>query len=172
MNKSFYLSVLVFFVAMIPLAGCRTPEQRSGEIVDNAGSGFWPASVHLKPSFTRIIQKDKVNQKPGSIEAFIELKDQFGDPIKSVGQFRFEVYKYQSGAVDSLGARCSGGLENVDLREVNKNQKHWDQTLGNYHFTLKLPNIPSSQKKIVLQVTFTSMSGKRYEDFLTIQHRR
>ncbi|MCF7957566.1 MAG: hypothetical protein K9M57_03865, partial [Phycisphaerae bacterium] len=89
------------------------------------------------------------------------------------GRFRFEVFKYQPGTVDSLGERFPDGLlEEIDLSLISKNQKHWDRTLRNYHFSLTLPNIPTLQNKIILQVTFTNPSGKRYEDLLILERQK
>ena len=169
---TFDAGALLMFICcavLILLAGCRHGGQDSILNIDDVHRTFRPCSVHFKSSFTRIIEPDKIKQQPGKIEVYIELQDQFSDSLKSLGRFRFEVYKYQSGAADSLGARFPDGLlDEIDLSQIAKNQNHWDRTLRNYHFTLKLPDIPASHKKIVLMVTFTNQSGKRFENTLVL----
>lgn len=173
MNKPVGLLLLICCGAMMPLAGCSLVGQNLIANVDDDPNSFQAASVHLKSSFTKLIEPDIDNQKPGKIEAYIELQDQFGDPLKALGRFRFEVFKYQPGTADLLGERFPDGLlDEIDLTLVLKNQKHWDRTLRNYQFSLTLPNIPPSQKKIILQVTFTNQSGKRYEDLLILERQK
>lgn len=118
--------------------------------------GFQVRKVKLQPSFTRW-QQAEVSVRPGQIQAAVELTDQFGDPIKSVGEFRFELFHYQPAFNDHRGRRLETyGIQTFNLTQVNQNQQAWDRITRSYRFLLKSPDdILANNSPLVLQVTFT-----------------
>lgn len=135
-------------------------------------NAFKVTRIHFQRSFCRIKKADASAQKPDTIEACVQLKDQFADPIKALGMFRFEIYRYRPAVSDHRGKRfIIDGKQESDLTHVNKNQKHWDSITRSYHLDLKLPPEVAKLKKnqkIVLQVTFSMGSEYRLRDILVL----
>ena len=105
------------------------------------------------------------------IEVCVQLKDQFGDPIKAMGMFRFELYRYQSAVSDPRGKRFKTDKKlQINLSDVDENQKKWDSITRSYRLKLDLPPeaVPVKGKKIVLQVTFTMEPEYRLRDILEL----
>ena len=149
-------------------AGCNGLETQSpGE----SGAGaFWASAVRLQRSFTRILPEAGERGEGASIEAFVTLLDQFGDPIKAVGQFRFEIYRYQPAAADPRGRRFEGeGMQLVDLSDTQINQQYWDAITHCYRMKLKLPPEAATPRQIVLQVTFLASPENRVQDMLVLE---
>jgi hypothetical protein len=99
----------------------------------------------------------------------VQLKDQFGDPIKALGVFRFEIYRYQPAVADPRGKRFTiEGIQEFKLNEVQENQNRWDSITRSYRMNLKYPPEAARVKKIVLQVTFTMEPEYRVRDILEL----
>jgi hypothetical protein len=130
---------------------------------------FVPVAVHIKPSFTRIVPGDK-DPSSSEIEVYVSLDDQFGDPAKAAGRYRFELFHYRPAAADSRGDRIAvEGIQQFDLSDIQLSQQHWDSTTRSYRFKLKLQELPAGKKQIVLQVTFFDLTGRHFQDMLTLQ---
>ncbi|MBN1764689.1 MAG: hypothetical protein JW860_05475 [Sedimentisphaerales bacterium] len=158
------LSVLVGAM-MVFWGGCQEQDFSPGKRVT---SDFYPALVNLHPSFTRFIPAPESNGAD-CLEAYVSLKDQFGDPIKALGNFRFELYQYQPAMSDPRGRRFDvHGVQTFELTAIKSNQEYWDSTTRNYRFYLELPETDDSLKRIVIQVTYISANNRRMQDVLTI----
>ena len=161
------------FLLLVPMGcqeGGRQPERKWGAwwLHRAVRPGFQVAEVRLHRSFTYIDEKEE--NEPGRIEVYLTLHDQYGDPFKAQGEFRFEIFQYQPAASDPRGGRFSvHGMQEFDLIKLDVNQKHWDGTTRNYRFSLALPELTDKQKPIVLQVTFTDLSKIRFEDMLVLE---
>ena len=132
-------------------------------------NAFKVTKIHFQRSFCRIIKADASTQKPDTIEACVQLKDQFGDPIKALGVFRFEIYRYQPAVADPRGKRFKmEGVQEFKLNDVEENQKHWDSITRSYRMNLKFPPEAAKVKKFVLQVTFTMDPEYRLRDILEL----
>ena len=155
---------------LLPTGGCQKIDQWRGR-ADSERLGFGPKQVFLQPSFTRIMGKSKNDgEQTGKIEVYVQLKDQFGDPVKSLGQFRFELFQYQPAVSDPRGQRFSvEGVQKFDLTMIDVNQQYWDSATCNYRFDLKLPE-PVQQ--IVVQVTFSTEAELRLQDVLVVGRKK
>ena len=172
-KKQYMLRFLVYVIIfMCSPGGCRhIPIGSKKGIAAQPESGFQPTKVILQTSFTHIIPKQTKTNQAGQIETYVRLTDQFGDPLKAPGRFRFELFEYRPAASDPRGRRFSiNGVQKFDLTEIDVNQRHWDSTTGNYRFTLKLPD--GSPKTVVMQVTFSADSGLRLEGILIVAQRK
>jgi hypothetical protein len=130
---------------------------------------FVPVAAHIKPSFSRIVPGDK-DPSSSEIEVYVSLDDQFGDSVKAAGRYRFEIFHYRPATADSRGERIAvEGIQQFDLSDIQMSQQHWDSTTGSYRFKLKLPELPAGKKQIVLQVTFFDLTGRHFQDVLTLQ---
>jgi hypothetical protein len=164
LNKA--ILIMVTAVAVLPVVGCQRLDLYGGR-ADSRRLAFWPKQVVLQPSFTRIMGKSKNDgEQTGKIEVYVQLKDQFGDPVKSLGQFRFELFRYQPAVSDPRGQRfLVGGVQQFDLTVADVNQQYWDSVTLNYRFDLKLPE---PVQEIVVQVTFSSEAELRLQDALVV----
>ena len=175
--NNYYISR--FLVCMIIFVcspgGCRhIPLNSKKGIAAQPKSGFLPTKVILQPSFTHIVPKQTKTNRAGQIETYVRLTDQFGDPLKATGLFSFELFEYRLAASDPRGRRFPvNGVQKFDLTEIDANQQHWDNTTGNYRFTLKLPGVPNGPPKtVVTQITFSADSGLRLEGILVVAQRK
>lgn len=133
-------------------------------------NAFKVAKIRFQRSFCRVQTSDPTPEKPEGIEVRVRLKDQFDDPIKALGKFRFEIYRYQPAVSDPRGKRFKiDGVQNVDLSNVNANQGHWDNITCSYHMNLVFPPEAEKNKKIVLQATFTMAPEYRLRDVLVLE---
>ena len=162
------IKVSLMICLVLPIVGCQKYE-RWFKKNDNPVPGFYVARAHLNPSFTHVDLDDKNQGKAPWIEAYVELKDQFDDPLKALGQFRFELFRYRPAAADSRGPRFTdNGIQDIDLTQIEVNQQYWDTTTRNYRFKLTMPELPPNQKQFILQITFTDQTKTRFEDTITI----
>jgi len=156
----------IFLAGAFLLTGCQNFRSWSGS---SGSEDFFPTQVRLQPSFTQIIEPDESAGKPGRIIAYVEIKDQFGDPIKTLGVFRFEIFKYRPAFPDPRGQRFpDDGIQEIDLSHLNVNQQHWDSSSRTYKIPLLLPRLPDNLKRIVLQVTFTTGPDYRLQNNITL----
>lgn len=183
--------------ALLGSAGC-DQFGRADQSLNCCGSGFSVAAVKLQPTFTKIGVFDRTMGKaPGTtesakaepadkaerstliagsrpagiVDAYVGLRDQFQDPLKALGRFRFELFRYRSAHSDPRGERFDqGGVQEIDLTAVEENQRHWDNITQCYHFQLSLHEMPRKSGKIVLEVTFMLPENDyRLQDMLVLQ---
>ena len=159
---------IMLCLALLPL-GCQSPtDVQSRSTI--ACSPFQVAKVYIQPAFTKVQRPDPAAQNPGYIEACVELHDQFGDPLKAVGEFRFELFKYRPTFADPRGPRFTvNGLQTFDLTGLDANQQHWNPITRSYKIPLQLPDLPRDASRLVLQVTFSLSDNFRLQDLLTLE---
>ena len=165
--------LLIFsqLLILIGVGGCYELQQRRG-FESCCPDSFRVEEVRLNASFTQLRKSNEHLKTPDVMDVFVELRDQFGDPIKAIGKFRFEIYMYKSQAsADHRGQRFPlKGLQWVDLNEPLLNQEHWDKITRCYRFVLELGEISDDLSQMVLQVTYLNNSDYRLEDMLTLQY--
>lgn len=168
MKKQFF--ILFQALLLIGVGGCYELKQRNG-FDFCCPDAFRVEEVRLNASFTQLRTSDKNLKSPDTVDVFVELRDQFGDPIKATGKFRFEIYMYKHQAsTDHRGQRFPlKGLQWVDLTDPPLNQEHWDKITRCYRFVLQLGELPKELDQLVLQTTYLNDSGYRLEDMLTLQ---
>jgi hypothetical protein len=168
MLSGIFKSKLLLVAAILFLAGCSGPERRA-ENGDCIIPCFVPVAVHIKPSFSRIVPGEK-DPSSSEIEVYVSLDDQFGDPAKAAGNYRFELFHYRPATADSRGERIAvEGIQQFDLSDVQLSQQHWDSTTRSYRFKLKLQELPTGSKQVVLQVMFFDLTGRHFQDVLVLQ---
>jgi hypothetical protein len=155
-------------LALLPL-GCQPPTDVQSRS-DIACSPFQVAKVYIQPAFTKVQRPDPAAHNPGYIEVCVELHDQFGDPLKAVGEFRFELFKYRPAFADPRGSRFTvNGLQTFDLTGLEANQQHWNPITRSYKIALQLPDVPRDASRLVLQITFSLSDNFRLQDLLTLE---
>jgi hypothetical protein len=168
MKKYPIQGMLLLCLALLPL-GCQPPTDIQSRSAAEC-SPFQVAKVYLQPAFTKAYLAKSGLSGDGYIEACVELRDQFGDPIKAPGKFRFEIFKYRPAFADPRGKRFAlNGIQIVDLENIEINQQHWNPITRSYKMTLQLPDLSRDASRFVLQVTFSLSENYRLQDLLTLE---
>ncbi len=129
-------------------------------------TGYHVQTVHLKESFTRLYQDE---QGRLHVKAAVELCDSFGDSIKALGAFRFELFQYRLAYHDPRGARLpEKGIQTIDLTRLQENDSHWNRITRCYNFDFLLTELPPETARLVVQVTF-SQADYRLQDILVLE---
>ncbi len=159
--------VVVFWavglVVCLTLTGCRFKGERavvtSGRS-DAAGvAGAWvaePVGVRVYPS-TRFIS---VEGEP-TLEAWIELYDEMGDPVKASGTFRLDLYRSDHPDRPDPEERLAGWV--VEVFSLEDQQRYYDPITQAYLFRLKLDSEDAARIPTVLRVTLTTLKDTRMQ---------
>ncbi len=133
------------------------------------GTGFHVESIHLQPAFTKILEADPAKKLPPRIEVYLQLRDQFQDPMKALMRCRFELYQHRPAFSDPRGKRFEkNGVQDLSLLDLQTNQNHWDSISRCYRLTLELPDLSGSARQIVLQATCSFESDFRLQDLIIL----
>ena len=134
----------VLFLIIIMMSGCgrgvedTLNDRIAGEIGTATGTvsarwPFWPTRMRIHPLTSLSLDS---NDGDPFIEARIEFKDRFADVVKSDAQFRFELHEGKPDQGPGKPLR----IWNVDLRNLEQNELHWDTVTRTYLFKLTLSN--------------------------------
>ena len=142
----------------------------AGGLGEAAGAGgFGARRVRLLPAFTRMEAPGPEDSGAVAILAFVELADGYGDPIKALGTFRFEIFQYRPAVSDPRGKRLEvDGMQEFDLSDSQANQEYWDSITRSYRIGLTVSDLPGSVDKLALQVTFLTDRGERLRDIMVL----
>jgi len=136
-------------------AGCGP--DRAKEPVPYPVSLLLPKSVHFH-SFTKTRIFDEKGGIRG-IEAWVTLRDAYGDPTKAFGELRFELYEFRPGNPNRRGGRKAHWA--VSIMDPRANRVHWNDASLAYTCRLRWDeSIPVGQH-FVLAVTFSSPFTER-----------
>ena len=150
------LMLLYCVLCLTVLSGCEGLGPGGGR-VGCCAQGFRVEQVYLNPSFTKLVGQDEKEGLSDRIDVFVELRDQYGDPIKATGRFRFEFYHCTAKASADLRGKRFAVLQ-IDLTDPAKNQMQWDKITRSYRIGLGLPE---KMSHLVLQVTYMNDRGYR-----------
>ncbi len=124
---------------------------------------FAPNQVNIIP-LTRFV-KSKKPAELDYIRVYAELLDDYQSQIKSPGTFRFELYNRALRSVDPMGTRIEI-WKDIALTDLKQNDRYWREFLRTYEFRLNLQHV--LQGHFILQVTFSTLEGKRLTSHKTI----
>ncbi len=169
MIRTHYRQLILCVLLVFLLSGCHS--SKSTKVATGAddhpeASGmacFFPAKVQILP-LTKVIPPTD-SDASFHIHAYVSLLDQFESQIKTPGQFRFELYEKVLRSAEPKGKRIKI-WDDVDLREPGINHRYWQDYLRAYEFILKLE--PQAKKNYILQITFSSITGRRFTCEYTI----
>ena len=162
--------VIILFILILLLAGGCQNDSFTADQSDGCAIGFKVQKVTIQPAFTKCQRPDPVAKRPGKITTNINLCDQFGDPIKWLGSFRFEMFQHRAAFSDPRGRRFdTDGIQQVELTDPQINQGHWDNITRSYLIELKLPPGAEAADSLVLEATFVDRNGYRLSDMATIK---
>ena len=109
-----------------------------------------PKTIVVHP-FT---QTNTFEQGAFGLQVRIQAKDDYGDPTKAFGDFRFELYEFRSQHQGKRGEKITQW--EVSLSRPSANFLHWDRHTSSYEFKLSIDTPIQEGKSMVLVVVFTS----------------
>lgn len=159
--------LLALFSALL-LIGCATHQP---EIPNDQAPApmFKPAAMRLHPVFSQIRDWNG-DGKPDGVEAMLEFQDQFGEPVKAMGNAVFELFEYRSGYPDPRGQRLVNPYL-ATLDNAAAQRSHWNRAGRAYNFQLAYPDV-SPKRSYVLTVSFQLADGSRFFDRIVLQPQR
>ena len=156
------------FLCLIFAVGCEEKRIKPVEVVSSCDiSGYGAESVHIV-GLTELVE-DSENTGQHSLKVFVDVLDCIDSRIKSPGFFRFELYEYIPRSSQSKGKRLYFWPD-VDLTEVTVNNDHWREHLRAYEFELSMDFELPAQDRFVLEVTFTTPAGRRFNDIYQLKY--
>jgi hypothetical protein len=117
---------------------------------------FGPASIRIHPTFTQV--RDWTGDgKPDGIEATLEVLDQFGEPTRTTGTVRFELFSYRPDLPDYRSPRLATPWI-ASLNSTQDQQLRWNSALRAYTFQLHYTDI-STKHYYVLEAQLDLVRG-------------
>jgi len=167
--KRVLIYILVLFV--IYSAGC---EEQTAVIpitpTNNGIYALYTAEAINIMGLTEIVWNGSEATPPRLI-AYIDMLDKFESRIKSPGIYRMELYEYVPRSAINTGARIAS-WEDVNLYQIEQNNKYWQDDLRLYKFDLQLTTLPQEGKTYILQATCITPLNKRLTDTFKIEYNR
>jgi hypothetical protein len=129
----------------------------AGGVASN-GEKAW----QVKPVRMRVYPSTRFVRDKGAalLEARVELLDDAGDPVKGVGDFRFDLFGAGRAGEPTMGQRLYSW--DVSMLSLDANRQHYEIT-RTYLFRLKLDDLSVTQSPVRLLVTFMPAGGGRLE---------
>ena len=167
--KQVLIYILVLFVAYS--VGCE--EQTAVVPVTTPNNGIYASyaaeAINIM-GLTEIVWSGDEATLPRLI-AYIDMLDKFECRIKSPGIYRMELYEYVPRSAINTGARIAS-WKDVNLHQIDQNNKYWQDDLRLYKFDLQLTTLPQEGKAYILQATCITPSNKRLTDTFKIEYNR
>ena len=152
-----FLSVLLLLV--LAPAGCeRGP--RVLAMGPKATEIIGPVSIRIHPTFTQV-RSWAGDDAPEGIEALLEIRDRWDEPIRATGKVIFELYAYRTGYPDPRGTRLVNPWA-ASLATVEDQTNRWDRVSRAYKFQLAYPQIDPDET-YVLTASFETEGGRLFD---------
>lgn len=116
---------------------------------------FQPAEIHIS-FFTQSRDFDDKKGDDG-IEIRVQPLDQFGDPTKAVGNWRFEVFKYRERSLERRSERLCHWY--VQMTTPEQSQRYYDSIDRSYRFPLLWDTPIAPKTRVLIQATFYPPGG-------------
>ena len=160
MRPAIRLPLLLAMSFLLPLThGCeRTPEPV--DMGRNAREIIGPVAIRIHPTFTQI-RSWSGDDAPDGIEALVEIRDRWGEPIRGTGRVLFELYDYRTGYPDPRGKRLVNPWA-TSLATVEEQTARWDRVSRAYKFQLAFPQVDPG-RHYVLTASFETDGGRLFD---------
>ncbi len=155
------------WVALLGLAvfgGCEPETSRYSTVPGrelDILSSYTASSVSIM-GLTEIVV-DEENSNRAKLRVYVDVLDSAGARIKAPGTFRFELYQFVPRSAKPMGKRLKL-WDDIRLLDLTENNANWRDFLRAYQFDLGFEFGPSRPAGYVVQVMFTTISGKRLYD--------
>ena len=122
-----------------------------------------PAGVEIQHYLTKPFDFEGTGDADG-LEVILAAYDSFGDPVKCVGTFHFELYRQRMASGDKRGKQIAFWPVTVNSDETL--MQYWDRPTRFYLFRLKLAEGPLEPGGYVLDTRLvTPTGGKLFDDY-------
>lgn len=158
--RRYCLLVLILVIA----AGCQpTTPKVSLENPDLAAfvNLMMPRTIEIQHGFTQP-REIAGGDKPNGIEVVLAAKDAFGDDVKCVGTFIFELYTLRMASGDRYGKRI--GFWTVHVNSDESMRTFWDRLSRFYNFQLQLDEGPLPPGRYILTAQLLFPTGDKLFD--------
>jgi len=156
--------LILGLAAPLVVCGCKPTQkpQPGPAIVQPDGGGEGPAVVYVnpfEPTSAWLTPHTALIANPGGIgtriEAYFELRDEHGDPVKALGEAVFELY-----TSDIDGSEVQARRWRLDLNDLARNAQSYDRIVRAYRATRDdVPDRGSGAMR--LELRYTTPSGTR-----------
>ena len=149
--------------ALIWAAGCQQPGTRI-DLDDPDLSALvalmLPAEVEVQ-SFTKPVSFVGDGNADG-LEVILATRDSFGDEVKAIGMFQFELRKRRLASASKLGERIA--YWTIAIRSLEPLREYWDPVSHFYVFPLKLETGPLAPGPYVITARLRGPTGRVMSD--------
>ncbi len=126
-----------------------------------------PRRIEIQRYLTKPVQLDTGDDRDG-IEVILQALDSFGDPVKCVGTFHFELREQRFASSDRLGRRIGFWKQTLDSDESIV--MYWDRLSRFYRFPLQLRDTDLAPGAYVVTATLTTPTGDKLYDEYVFTH--
>lgn len=156
-------------VTLLISAGCESEGLSQSEPVVGGGDVLSAYAA----SKIRIVGLSEItdaldDERTSRVKVYVDLLDSFGNRIKSPGVFRFELYEFMPRSSEPKGKRIFI-REDIDLTDATRNNSYWRDFLRTYQFDLDLNFKVKANATLMLEVTFTTPTGKRLRGLFQLE---
>lgn len=181
MNRLAHSTILGAAAALAALAcGCQSanshdaagdPTDAPSTTTTASACPFTPSRVRLHP-LTRMLPAAS-DDRPARIDAHIELLDQWGIPVRALGELRFvaRLAPADVDAVRQIDPEFAGVvIWNIDLSDPETNAtRFYDRVTRTYHIALSDPALARLRSPLTLDVVFLAPGAATLPATATIQ---
>jgi hypothetical protein len=132
------IGLIVALCGACLVAGCQTPK-RMAQVDDPQLVKFMqllmPAKIEIQHYLTKPYDFDG-SGNPNGLEVIVTTSDAFGDPVKCMGTFHFELYTLRMASGDKLGEQIANWPIEMDSEQTML--QYWDRLTHSYRFPLRL----------------------------------
>jgi hypothetical protein len=150
--------------ALAGVGGC--PDRRSDVQADNPELAefvrlIMPKTIEIQHYLTRPFDFDASGDADG-LQVIVAALDSFGDPVKCVGTFHFELYTMRMASGDKLGEQI--GVWPVTIDSDKTLMEYWDRFSHYYEFPLKLRTGKLPAGHYILSARLVTPTGENLFD--------
>lgn len=117
-----------------------------------------PRRIEIQPYLTQPRSLNGSGNANG-LEVILAAKDAFGDDVKCVGTFNFELFTQRLASGDKLGKRI--GFWSISINSEESQKTYWDRLSRFYNFKLELDEGRLEPGAYVLTVQLTPPTGDK-----------
>lgn len=151
---------------LLPTGGC---EQRAAELhADQPGLAaslrlLLPTAIEIQHYLTRPMDYAGTGN-PDGLEVILAARDRFGDPVKCLGSFQFELYTRRKASADPFGKQLALWRVQIDSDEALA--EYWHRYSRYYRFPLRLESGKLAPGRYILAARLVLPTGEKlYDDY-------
>lgn len=126
-----------------------------------------PKKLQIQRYLTRPVRLEGAGE-PDGIEVILQALDSFGDPVKCVGTFHFELRQQRLASSDRLGRRV--GFWKLTIDTTEKMVQYWDRLARFYRFPLRMREGVVPPGQYILTATLLTPTGEKLYDEYAFTH--